>query len=67
MRKEETKAIRAVMKIKVKGIRGRERLKKTLLDTFKNDIKAMGFRLGVVEDQGKGSRPQIVERKAKEN
>jgi hypothetical protein len=45
-RREETKAVRVVMKMNGEGKRGRGRPKKRWLDTIENDMKAACMRRG---------------------
>jgi len=41
MRREETEAVRVVMKLNVEGKRGTERPKNKWLDTIENDVRAV--------------------------
>jgi hypothetical protein len=51
MRREETKAVRVVIKMKVEGKRRKGRLQKRWLDTIENDIRVVGVCVGGVENQ----------------
>jgi len=51
MRREETEAVRAIMKINVKGKIGRIRPKTRWLNTIENDMWAAGVCVGNVEDR----------------
>jgi hypothetical protein len=42
MRREESNAVRVVMKMNVEGKSGRGKPKKRWLDTIENDIRAIG-------------------------
>jgi hypothetical protein len=50
MRREETKSIRTIMKMNVKGKRGRSRPKKRWLYTIDNDLRAIGVCVENVEN-----------------
>jgi len=52
MRREETKAVRVVMKMNVEGKRGRD-TKKKWLDIIENDMSAVGVRIGDVGNREK--------------
>jgi hypothetical protein len=53
MRQEETKAIRVVMKINVKGKKERGRPKKKWLDTIENDMRAVSLCIEDIENHDK--------------
>jgi len=53
MRRGETKALRVVMKMNVKGKRGRGIREERCLDTVENDMRAVGVCVGYVENQDK--------------
>jgi hypothetical protein len=51
MRREETKAVKVVMKMNVEGKRERGKLKKRWLDMIKNDMRAVDVCVWDVENQ----------------
>jgi hypothetical protein len=51
MRREETKAMRVVMKMNFEWENGRGRSKNTWLDTIENDMKAVGMSVRDVENR----------------
>jgi len=66
MRREAMKAVRAVMKMNVKGKRGkgRGRPKKRCLDTIENDMRAVYVYVEDVEDRDKlRSRTKVADPK----
>jgi len=51
MRREETKAVKVVMKMNVEGKRGRGRPKMIWLDTIENNMRAVRVCLGDVKNR----------------